>query len=184
VTRLLLAHGRGEEGAFDRLVAVVYDDLKDVARRQLRWRVGQTLNTTGLLHEAYLKMVDQAQVSWQDRGHFFAIAAHAMRQILVDHARSRGAQKRGAGAHHTGLDGVEVAVAEEADRLLAVETALGRLGELDPALVRVVECRYFAGYTEEETAEALGVAKRTVQRLWLRARLWLKEELGGSGTPP
>ena len=180
VTQLLAAHGRGEEGAFDRLVAAVYEDLKGIARRQLRWRPGQTLNTTGLVHEAYLKMVDQTRASWQDRAHFFAISAHAMRQILVDHARQRLAAKRGSGAHHTGLEGVEASIEEEADRVLAVDQALSRLSELDETMVKVVECRYFAGLTEEETAECLGMAKRTLQRTWMRARAWLQEELAGA----
>lgn len=177
LTQLLLAHQRGEEGAFDRLVAAVYDDLRRIARRQLDRRFAQTLNPTGLVHEAYLKLADQDGVPWRDRGHFFAIASRAMRQILVDHARRRMAGKRGGGVHQTDLDGVDQAVERDAAQVLAIEQALGRLTDLDPALTAVVECRYFAGLTEPETAEALSVSLRTVQRLWARARAWLKVEL-------
>jgi RNA polymerase sigma factor (TIGR02999 family) len=182
LTQLLLAHERGEAGAFDRLVAAVYEDLRRLARRELGRRFAQTLNPTGLVHECYLKLAEQSGVPWRDRGHFFSIAARAMRQVLVDHARRRLADKRGAGIHHTDLtdlDQVDVAVERDAAEVLAVEQALGRLGELDPVLVEVVECRYFAGLTEPETAEALGLSQRTVQRHWARARAWLKVELGG-----
>ncbi len=178
LTQLLIAHQRGEEGAFDRLVAAVYEDLRRIARRQLGGRWTQTLNPTGLVHEAYLKLASQDGVPWRDRGHFFAIASRAMRQILVDHARRRLADKRGGGAHQTDLDGVDQAVERDASQVLAIEQVLGRLTELDPVLTSVVECRYFAGLTEPEAAEALGVSQRTVQRLWVRARAWLKVELG------
>lgn len=177
LTQLLLAHERGEDGAFDRLVAAVYDDLRRLAQRELGHHFAQTLNPTGLVHEAYLKLAEQSGVPWKDRGHFFAIAARAMRQILVDHARRRLADKRGAGAPHTDLDGVDLAVERDAAQVLAIEQVLGRLGKHDPALVNVVECRYFAGLTEAETAEAVGVSISTVQRHWTRARAWLKVEL-------
>lgn len=179
VTQLLEAHQRGEEGAFDRLVAAVYDDLRRVARRELRQHLAQTLNPTGLVHEAYVKLAAQDGVPWRDRGHFFAIAARAMRQILVDHARRRLSSKRGAGGHHTGLDGIDPAVERDAAQVLAVEQVLGRLAQIDSRLVEVIDCRYFAGLTEQETAEALGVSLRTVQREWVRARAWLRSELGG-----
>lgn len=177
LTHLLLAHERGEDGAFDRLVAAVYQDLRRLARRELGKNAAQTLNPTGLVHEAYMKLAAQSGVPWRDRGHFFAIAARAMRQILVDHARRRLADKRGAGAPHTDLENVDLAVERDAAQVLAVEQVLGRLAELDPALVEVVECRYFAGLTEGETAEAIGVSISTVQRHWARARAWLKVEL-------
>jgi RNA polymerase sigma factor (TIGR02999 family) len=179
LTQLLLAHERGEEGAFDRLVAAGYGDLRRIAARQVGRGFAQTLNPTGLVHEAYLKLAEQSGVPWRDRGHFFAIAARAMRQVLVDHARRRLADKRGGGGHHTGLDGVDLAVERDAAQVLAIEQVLGRLGELDPALVELVECRYFAGLTEQEAAEALGISQRTAQRQWARARAWLKVELGG-----
>ena len=178
ITQLLHAHEQGKAGAFDQLMGLVYEDLRRIARRQLRRRPGNTLNTTGLVHEAYMKMVDQTRASFQDRSHFFAISAHAMRQILVDHARQRLAAKRGGGQPHTEIKDHQAAIDDQADRVLAVDEALGRLGELDERLVQLVECRFFAGYTEEETAEALNVSLRTVQRDWKRARAWLKQEMG------
>lgn len=176
VTDALLAHRDGAPGAFDRLVGLVYEDLRRIARRQLgRLRPGRTLNSTGLVHEAYLKMVDQSRVSWQDRSHFFAIAARAMRQILVDHARRRGRQKRGGDPKPTTFDENMTAVSDDAERILVMHDALERLSALDPRLTHVVECRFFAGYSEEETAEVLGVSARTVRRDWTRARAWLTE---------
>ncbi|MCH9651219.1 MAG: sigma-70 family RNA polymerase sigma factor [Deltaproteobacteria bacterium] len=178
ITKVLLAHGRGEEGAFGQLVPLVYEDLRRIAHRQLRRnQPGHTLNTTGLVHEAYLKMVDQTRVSWQDRSHFYAISARAMRQIIIDYARKRLAEKRGGGQHHTSLEEKQIAIEQEADWLVSLDQALGRLGKMDERLARVVECRFFAGFTEEETAEALGVSVRTVQRDWMRARGWLREEM-------
>ena len=175
---MLLAHGAGDEDAFAQLLPMVYQDLRRIAHRQLRrGRPGQTLNTTGLVHEAYLKMVDQSRVSWQDRGHFFAISARAMRQIIVDYARQRLAAKRGGGQPHDPLDENQIAIEEQADWLLAIDEALSRLAKMDARLTKVVECRFFAGLTEEETAEALEVSVRTVQRDWMRARGWLREEM-------
>jgi len=178
VTQLLQAHGAGVPGALERLVPMVYNDLRRLARGQLRrLRVGETLDTTGLVHEAYLKLVDQSRASWNDRGHFLAVSAVAMRQILVDHARHKGRQKRGGDKHHTPLSDIDVAVANDAQRLLEIDLALEKLAAVDPRLVRVVECRYFAGLSEQETAEALGVSLRTAQRDWLKARAWLREAL-------
>ncbi len=180
ITHLLRAHGRGEEGAFDELMPMVYDDLHRIARRQLRrGKRGATLDTTGLVHEVYLKMVDQSQASWEDRSHFFAISARAMRQIIVDYARQRLAAKRGGGQAHTPLDEARIAIEAQADWLLALDQALQRLAELDERMARIVECRFFAGLTEEESAEALAISVRTVQRDWKRARGWLKEEMRG-----
>ncbi len=178
ITHLLQAHGRGEDGAFDQLMPMVYDDLHRIARRQLRrGRRGDTLNTTGLVHEVYLKMVDQSRASWQDRSHFFAISARAMRQIIVDYARQRLAAKRGGGQAHTPLDEARIAIEEQADYLVALDQALESLAKLDQRMAQIVECRFFAGLTEDETAEALSVSVRTVQRDWKRARGWLKEEM-------
>lgn len=160
ITHLLAAHRDGVPDAFGQLVSLVYADLQRVARGQRRrMGAGETLNTTALVHEAYAKIVDQAGARFADRGHFLAIAAVAMRQILVDHARHRTRDKRGGGAVHAPLDEVEERIGRDA---------------------RVVECRYFAGLTEEETAEALEVSVRTVQREWLKARAWLRRELGGA----
>jgi RNA polymerase sigma factor (TIGR02999 family) len=178
VTTLLHAHGGGERGAFGRLVPLVYQDLRRLARAQLRKLAGgQTLSTTALVHEAYLRLVDQSRASWRDRGHFLAVASVAMRQILIDHARSRTRQKRGGDRAAEPLDELQVAVAFDAERLLAIDLALRKLEEVDPRLVRIVECRYFAGLSEQESAEALGVSLRTAQREWLKARAWLREEL-------
>lgn len=184
VSATLRAYQQGTPGAFDRLVALVYDDLRRIARRQLgRLAPGQSLNTTGLVHEAYLKMVDQTRASWQDRAHFFAVSARAMRQILVDHARHRGRQKRGGNVAHALLDEAMTPVAADAERILLIHDALERLSSVDARLTQVVECRFFAGYSEEETAEVLGVSTRTVRRDWLRARAWLHELMEGDRGP-
>ncbi len=180
VTQLLIAYRDGDREAFDRLVPMVYEDLRRIARRQLRRGApGQTLNTTGLVHEAYFKLVDPAKVDWQGRGHFLAVSARAMRQVIIGYARKRSAGKRGGGERPVTLDEAQIAVDDQADRLLALDRALERLGGHDPRLARVVECRFFAGLSEEETAQALGVSLRTAQRDWMRARAWLKEELRG-----
>ncbi len=178
VTVVLRAYADGDQEAFERIIGLVYDDLRRIAHRQLgRARFGQTLNTTGLVHEAYLKMVDQERASWEDRSHFFAITARAMRQIIVDFARKRSAAKRGGGEIPEELDENRVAVLQEAERVIALDEALTNLREIDETMVRVVECRFFSGLTEQETADALNLSLRTVQRQWMRARAWLKEEL-------
>lgn len=179
ITELLLAHGGGDAAALDRLVPLVYDDLRRIARGQLRRRrTGDTLNTTGLVHEAYVRLVDQTRASWRDRGHFFAVSAIAMRQIVVDHARRRMRAKRGGDRVTVPLDDVQEPAAREAGRILEIDEALEKLAKVDRRLVQVVECRYFAGLTEEETAAALGVSVRTAQREWFKARAWLRQELG------
>jgi RNA polymerase sigma factor (TIGR02999 family) len=175
ITQALLAC-RDDQKAFNQLVSLVYDDLHRIAHLQLgRSRPGQTLNTTSLVHEAYLKMVDQSRVEWQDRSHFFGTSARAMRQIIVDYARRRCAEKRGSGKVCLDLDRVEVAAEHQAELIMLIDDALGRLAELGDRLVRVFEYRFFAGLTEDETADILGVSVRTVQRDWKRARAWLKE---------
>jgi RNA polymerase sigma factor (TIGR02999 family) len=177
VTELLLAHGRGVSGAFERLVSLVYADLRRLARAQLRRVPNASLDTTALAHEAYLKLVDRERVAWHDRGHFLAVCALAMRQILVDHARARLRLKRGGPAIAVTLDGRDVAVTRDAERLLDLDRALIDLTNEDPRLVRIVECRYFAGMTEAETADALDVSVRTIQRDWLKARALLRRAL-------
>ncbi len=178
MTQLLADVRDGERGAFDQLLAAVYDELRQVAQRQMRKeREGHTLNTTGLVHEAYLKLVDQTQVDWRDRAHFFGIASRAMRQILVDHARRRGAQKRGGAWRQTTLEPGELPAEMPAAEVLALDDALDRLDKLDERLRQVVEYRFFGGMTEEEIAEALGITARTVQRDWAKARAWLYKEL-------
>ncbi len=179
ITSVLVAHRQGEPGAFDKLVGLVYPELRRIARGQLgRWRPGLSLDTGALVHEAYLKLIDQTKVDWQDRNHFFAIAARAMRHVIVDYARRRQAQKRGGGVIEP-LGDREVAVQAQAEQLLALNELLDGLEAEDPRLLQVVECRFFAGYTEVETAEALGVSTRTVERDWLRARASLRRAMGG-----
>jgi RNA polymerase sigma factor (TIGR02999 family) len=178
VTELLHAHGRGESGAFDRVVPLLYQDLRRAARLQLRrLRVGDTLDTTGLVHEAYLRLVDQTRATFHDRGHFLAASAMAMRHILIDHARSRQRDKRGGGRAPDTLDDQTPGIHADADRLLDIDRALERLAAVDPRLVRIVECRFFAGLSEEETAQAVGVSLRTAQRDWLKARALLRQAL-------
>ena len=179
ITRLLLDwDGAGERDSMDRLLPLVYDELHRIAHRHLALEhVGHTLVTTALVHEAYLRLVDQTRVRWVDRSHFFAVAARVMRRVLVDYARRYRAAKRGAGARPVDLDAVEVPLAERSESLIALDEALERLADLNPRLSRIVECRFFAGMTEEETAEALGVTERTVRRDWVKARGWLSREL-------
>jgi RNA polymerase sigma factor (TIGR02999 family) len=164
--------------SLDELVPLVYDDLRVLAHRHLRSEAGDhTLATTGLVHEAYLKLAAQSRTAWRDRGHFFAVASRAMRHILIDYARGRQRQKRGSGQTHLPLDETQVAIESEAAHLVAVDEALTKLAIADLRLARVVECRFFAGLSEEETAEALSISVRTVQRDWGEARAWLKKEM-------
>ena len=182
ITDRLLELRSGDEHAMERLFPLVYDQLRGIAHNALRHEsTGHTLATTDLVHEAYLRLVDQTRVQWADRRHFFAVASQAMRRILVDYARRHGAAKRGGNRRPVTLDESAMSVDDRADTLVALDDALGRLEQLDPRLVRVVECRFFAGFTEEETAEVLGVTDRTVRRDWVKAKGWLYQELGGSG---
>lgn len=172
--------------ALDRLMPLVYGELRRIAHRQLAAEApGHTLSTTALVHEAYLKLADQTRAAWADRGQFFAIAAGAMRRILVDYARQHRALMRGGpNRRPVALDVLDesgIAVAERAEELMALDEALERLARLDPRLARLVELRYFAGLTEPETAEVLGVSRRTVARDWVTARGWLYQELRGDG---
>ena len=160
------------------LLPVVYDELRAIAHRQLRGeRADHTLGTTGLVHEAYLRLVDQRRVDWHDRPRFFALAARVMRRVLVDYARRRGAQKRQGLAAPATLDDAIAAADDQAELILAIDEALSRLGELDPRQARVVEMRFFAGFTEDEAAELLGVSARTVRNDWVKAKGWLFREL-------
>ena len=178
VTHLLEAVAGGKAGAFDRLLAEVYPALRDIAHARLRdQRAGHTLNTTALVHEAYLRLLPYQDVQWKNRGHFFGAAAQTMRRILVDHARSKNAQKR-QGEHISLTLAGEGAADVSLDHLLELDDALKRLEAQRPRWVRVVECRYFAGLTIQETADALGISHGTVSNDWQMARAWLKRELG------
>lgn len=183
VTRLLNDVGAGNRQALDRLLPLVYDGLMRMARAQLRSeRGGHTLNTSALVHEAYLKLVDQRQAVWENRNHFFAIAARAMRRILVSYARERRRQKRGGGAVPINLgDAPEIAAEDRSDEVLALDEALTRLGIEHERAACVVECRFFAGLSIEETAAALDIAAITVKRDWTLARAWLQRDLGSAG---
>jgi RNA polymerase sigma factor (TIGR02999 family) len=180
VTELISSIREGEPRAWERLVPVVYEELRRIARRQLRSEAcGHTLNTTALVHEAYLKLAAGSFQSFADRAHFFAVAARAMRQIVIDHARRHRAEKRGGAWKRIPLEAAEIAAEERAEMLLALDEALTRLTSIDERLGQVVECRFFGGMTEEETAVALEVTDRTVRRDWTKARLWLYDELSG-----
>jgi RNA polymerase sigma factor (TIGR02999 family) len=162
----------------DRLVTLVYDELRAVARRQLRcWRPGQTLDTTALVHEAYLRLVDQAGATWQDRAHFLSVAGVAMRHILVDAARRRAAKKRGGEDLRVPFDELRLdpsqGVDSQAVEILALDEALTSLAARNERLSHLVELRFFAGLTEEETAQTLGTSERTVRRDWRKARAFL-----------
>jgi RNA polymerase sigma factor (TIGR02999 family) len=182
ITAMLRAWSDGEQSAPDELIRAVYDQLRRQARRQLRReRPGHTLDTSALINEAYLKLVEQRSVKWNGRGHFFALAAELMRRILVDHARTRHRQKRGGHDDAIRLEDIEGTL-QAADNsqnldLLALDQALERLAEFDPQQVRVVELRYFAGLDINETAEALNISPATVKREWAAAKAWLKHEI-------
>jgi RNA polymerase sigma-70 factor (ECF subfamily) len=177
VTRLLVAWGAGDESAFEKLAPLVYDELRKLARRYMAGeRVGHTLQTTALVNEAYLKLVDITQVKWQNRTHFFAMSARLMRRILVDFARSRRYQKRGAGAQKVPLDEA-LLVLDAGHDLVAVDDALKALADVDARKSQVVEMRFFGGLTVEETADALNVSPETVMRDWKVAKAWLSREL-------
>ena len=173
-TRLLLDVRQGDRGAFDRLYEHLYDELRLVARRRLdRFSPGETLDTAVLVHDAYLRLVDQTQVDIRDRGHFLALAARAMRFIVVDHARARSAQKRGGGSPPLTLDRVQVAAETQADEIVALHEALIALETSNERLGRVVELRFFGGLTHEEIAGVVDRSVATVKRDWVRARAWL-----------
>jgi RNA polymerase sigma factor (TIGR02999 family) len=179
-TELLLSLSNGDREALNELLPLVYDELRVIARRRLRQeRPGHTLDTVGLVNEAYLKLFQLDRIQWNSRAHFLAIAAQAMRQILVNHALRRKRIKRGGGAAHVPLDEATDLPAGEAERILALDEALERLASFNPRHARVVECRFFVGMTIEETAEALGVSPATTKRDWSLLRLWLGRELAG-----
>ena len=167
-----------EAAAVDRLFPIVYEELRRVAHRHLQHEAtGHTLTTTDLVHQAYLQLADQTRAHWNGQSHFMAVAATAMRRILVDHARSRRTTKRGGTLRRVPMEAVALATDERADLLVALDEALDRLRDLDARQARVVECRFFGGMTEEQAAEALGIGVRTVRRDWARAKAWLYAEV-------
>lgn len=180
VTKLLIEWSKGDKLVMDELFPLVYGELQKIARRHLRGeRRAITLQTTALVHEAYLKLIDQNRVEWQNRAHFYGVAAQAMRRILLDNARRRLANKRGQGAHHISLDDGTIEISDEkAAELVDLDEALERLAEIDHQKSRLVELRYFGGLSIEETAEVLGVSVPTVNRGWRTAKAWLYKELG------
>jgi RNA polymerase sigma factor (TIGR02999 family) len=183
VSQLLRAWSNGETSAADRLMPLVYEELRHIARRQMRrQRAGHTLQTTALIHEAYVRLVGESDVHWQNRAHFFGVAAKAMRHILVDHARSRHAAKRGGAAQRVTLDEAAVISAQPAE-LVALDDALRSLAGLDPRKGQVVELKYFGGLTVDEIAKVLRVSPETVARDWRLARAWLLRELSKDRQP-
>ena len=183
VTILLRRLAQGQPEAADQLVALVYRELRRIAGAYMRdERPGHTLQPTALVNEAWLRLVGQTRVNWRDRAHFFGLAARMMRRVLVDHARAHLTSKRGAGAQVLDLDWVEIEASPlKLEEVLAVHEALSRLSRFDPQQERIVEMHYFAGMTVNETAEALGVSPRTVDREWAVANAWLRKELSGKG---
>jgi RNA polymerase sigma factor (TIGR02999 family) len=185
ITLLLKAYREGDREAFDRLVPLVYDELRRMARRQLRRGPrGATLDTTALVHEAYLRLAASPGLRLNDRGHLMAVTARAMRQVVISRARARLARKRGGGEVKVTLEEGLAGSLPAPEWLLDLDRALERLRERDEQLARVFECRYFAGLDEEETAEAIGVSLRTAQRAWMRARAWLRSDLEAPPAQP
>ena len=180
VTELLVDWSGGNQAALDRLMPLVYAELRRLARARLRReRPGHLLQTTALVNEAYLRLVDQRHVRWQNRAHFFAIAAQLMRRILVDHARRKGAAKRGGGVEQVSLAEIPDLPARRLD-VLALDDALSRLSAMDPRQGRIVELRCFGGLTADETAEVLAISPRTVRREWTMAKAWLHRQMSGN----
>lgn len=182
VTQLLVDYSNGKREALDVLTPLVYGELRNLAARYLRReRSDHTLQSTALVHEAYLRLIDQNQVRWQNRAHFFGVAAQMIRRILVDHARTRHAQKRGGNAQKLSLDEA-IGLPEQRDLdIIALDDALKLLAELDPQQSKVIELRFFGGLSIEETAEALGISPATVKREWVTARAWLLRQLSRTG---
>jgi RNA polymerase sigma-70 factor, ECF subfamily len=180
VTRLLLAWSHGDEAALKKLIPLVYRELRRLAHRYMRQeRPGHTLQTTALIHEAYQRLIDTPNVGWQDRTHFFAVCAQLMRRILVDHARSRGCQKRIGNIRLVPLEEAMMATSERTKDLVALDAALTALSAVDPRKGQVVELRFFGGLTAEETSQVLKVSPDTVLRDWKMAKVWLLRELAG-----
>ena len=179
ISKLLHAWSDGDQSALNGLTPIVYNELRRLAHRYMeRERPDHTLQTTALVNEAYMRLVDYKRMQWQDRAHFFAVSAQVMRRILVDHARSHNV-KRGAGVPHVALDEVAVLSGDRTGDLVALDDAMNTLARLDPRKVRIIEMRFFGGLSVEETAEVLKVSPATVRRDWSIAKFWLYRELGG-----
>jgi len=184
VTQMLLDWSNGDKSAFDKLVPVVYNELRRLANHYMRReRPGQTLQTTALVHEAYVRLVDYKKMRWQDRAHFYAVAAQVMRRILVDRARARHAAKRGDPARRVSLDEVALISNEPEANILDLDRALKELEEFDPRKSQIVELRFFGGLNIDETAEVLGLSPTTVQREWRSARAWLYRAITEKDAP-
>jgi RNA polymerase sigma-70 factor (ECF subfamily) len=182
VTRLLVDWGNGDQAALDELIPLVYDELRRLAGRYMRRESqGHTLQTSALVNEAYLRLIDQKSVQWQNRAHFFGVAAQLMRRILVDHARSRSRAKRGGQAQMVSLAEQAVMSKEIAD-VITLDEALNNLAELDPRKSQIVEMKFFGGLTNEEVAEVLKVTSRTVEREWRKAKAWLHRAISKGET--
>jgi RNA polymerase sigma factor (TIGR02999 family) len=184
VTALLGDWSRGDRTALNQLLPLVYAELRRVAARQLRSeRADHTLQPTALVHEVFIRLVDQRQVDWQNRAHFFGVAANVMRRILVDHARRHGARKRGEGVGRVSIDEAQNVAASNEIPVLALDHVLGRLERVDAELAKIVELRAFGGLTIDEAAHVLGVSPSTVKRDWRTAKAWLTRELGAEVRP-
>jgi RNA polymerase sigma factor (TIGR02999 family) len=182
ITELLAEWRDGNQSALDELYPLVYNELHRLARRYMsRERKGHTLQATALINEAYVRLVDQKNVQWANRSHFFAISAQIMRRILIDHARRHGYAKRGGGAHQVSLEEAATVVPDQSQELLRLDEALKSLAEMDPRRSQVVELRYFGGLNNEEIADVLQISENTVTRDWNMARAWLYQQLTGSG---
>ena len=182
ITQLLAEWREGNQSALDDLYPLVYDELHRLARRYMsRERKGHTLQTTALINEAYVRLVDQKNVHWANRSHFFAISAQIMRRILIDHARRHAYAKRGGGAQQVSLEEAAVVTPNQSAELIRLDEALKSLAEMDPRRSQVVELRYFGGLNNEEIAGVLNVSENTVTRDWNMARAWLYQQLAGSG---
>jgi len=180
ITQLLINWRDGDKAALDQLMPLVYEELRRLARGFMgRERNNHTLQTSALINEAFLKLVDQDETNWQNRAHFFAVSAQIMRHILIDHARSYGYEKRGAGAQRLGLDDVKVFSEERAGELVALDEALTELATVDPRKSRLVELRFFGGLNIDETAEVMELSPTTVQREWRAAKAWLQRFIKG-----
>jgi len=181
VTELLANARSGDASALASVFPLIYDELHRLAQQQLRREPdGHTLSPTALVHEAYMRLIDYSRMEWNGRAHFLAVAATAMRRILVDHARGHRSAKRGGAIRHVPIESVELGTEDRAELLIAVDEALVRLKEIDARQAQVVECRFFGGMTEEETAEALGIGLRTAKRDWAKAKIWLHREIGAA----